>query len=174
MLVLRILNFSKPVENADIFGFNYRYLFDDFRPFLPGETAPFEGDLRPFGWHENGLADRDILTHSIAKFHEIFLRAITDRSICFLQTKAGLRSKDANNKFRITSLEAPFFLHYLTHAPHLPLAPAQQFIGTSGLGLYGDFIVDLDYNFGRLVCIFHPQIIHNHEIKRHNPSGRCA
>jgi len=146
-----ILNFSKPLENADVFGFNYRYIFDEFRPFFSGETALFENDARPYGWHENGLANRDVLTHSIEKLHEYYLRAITDRAVRFLQTKAGLRPIDAANQFRLGSLAAPFFLHYLTHAPHLPLVPARQFIGTSEAGLYGDFVVDLDYSFGRLV-----------------------
>ena len=151
MNAARIIDFSKPLENADAFGFNYRYIFDDFRPFLPGETKRFENDARPYGWHENGLASRDVLTHSIEKLRECFLRAITDRAIRYLQTKAGLRPIDSSNQFKITSLAAPFYLHYLTHAPHLPLTPAQQFVGISSAGLYGDFVFDIDYSFGRLV-----------------------
>jgi len=157
MNAARIIDFSKPLENADVFGFNYRYIFDDFRPFLPGETKPFEKNARPYGWHENGSASRDVLTHSIEKLHECFLRAITDRAIRYLQTKAGLRPSDSSNQFKINSSVAPFFLHYLTHAPHLPLTPAHQFIGASEAGLYGDFVVDLDYSFGRLVrCTLSP------------------
>jgi hypothetical protein len=147
----QVIDFSKPLKNADIFGFAYRYIYDEHRPFLSGETAPYQGMERPYGWHENGFAVRDILTHSADALHESYLRAITDRSVRYIQTKAGLRPS-IGSKFRIQGgTETPFYLHYLTHAPHLPLVPAAQFVGCSQAGLYGDFVVNLDYSLGRLM-----------------------
>ena len=149
-----ILDFSKPVENAERFGFSYRYIYDEKRPFIQRETASFEGDATPYGWHENGFADREILAHSQNELHESYLRAITNKSLRYIQVKAGLRLS-SDEDFRLNnSLDAtadPFFLHYLTHAPHTPIVPADQFIGSSQAGLYGDFVVNLDYSLGRLM-----------------------
>jgi arylsulfatase A len=145
-----LVDFAKPLVSADAFGFQYRYLFDEHRPFLPGETAPWNGNPRPFGWHENGFAVRDVLAQTQDELHEYYLRAITDRAVRYIQTKAGLRPA-SENRFGVTSSASPFYLHYLTHAPHLPLVPAKQFIGKTSLGAYGDFIFDLDYSLGRLM-----------------------
>jgi arylsulfatase A len=145
-----LVDFAKPLVNAEAFGFQYRYLFDEHRPFLPGETAPWNGNPRPFGWHENGFAVRDVLARTQDELHEYYLRAITDRAVRYIQTKAGLRAA-SENQFGVASSAAPFYLHYLTHAPHLPLVPAKQFVGKTSLGAYGDFIFDLDYSLGRLM-----------------------
>lgn len=145
-----ILDFNKPIQNAEMFGFAYRYIYDEQRPFILGETAPFENNPQPYGWHENGYAVRDILTHTSDQLHESYLRAITDRAVRYIQTKAGLRGSP-DEQFRIRDPQAPFYLHYLTHAPHLPLVPASQFKGRSQAGDYGDFVINLDYSLGRLM-----------------------
>ncbi|MEX0322709.1 MAG: arylsulfatase [Puniceicoccaceae bacterium] len=150
--VAEVVDFSKPVQNAEMFGFDYRYIYDESRPFLVGETAPYEDNPRPFGWHENGFAVRDILAHSMEELHASYLRAITDRAVRYIQVKAGLRRSD-DNQFRIKDQESPFYIHYLTHAPHLPLVPADQFKGMSKAGIYGDFVVNIDYSLGRLMQV---------------------
>lgn len=40
--------------------------------------------------------------------------------------------------------DKPFFLYLATTHIHHPFTPAKQFIGTSGCGLYGDFVHELD------------------------------
>jgi arylsulfatase A-like enzyme len=46
---------------------------------------------------------------------------------------------------------APFFL-YLAHSfPHTPLAAAQQFLGTSFQGLYGDVVQEIDWSTGQVL-----------------------
>ncbi len=47
--------------------------------------------------------------------------------------------------------EKPFFLYFPTTNIHHPFTPAPQFKGTSGCGLYGDFIHELDWMVGRLM-----------------------
>lgn len=44
----------------------------------------------------------------------------------------------------------PFFLYYPTLAVHGPLVPAPEFQGKSGLGAYGDFVLQVDDFVGRL------------------------
>lgn len=47
--------------------------------------------------------------------------------------------------------EEPFFLYYPTHLVHGPLVPADEFEGLSGLGLYGDFVLQLDAYVGQVI-----------------------
>lgn len=46
--------------------------------------------------------------------------------------------------------DQPFFLYYPTLAVHGPLVPTEEYEGRSGLGLYGDFVLQLDGFIGRL------------------------
>ena len=45
----------------------------------------------------------------------------------------------------------PFFLYLAFAAPHVPIDPAPEFRGKSGVGLYGDYIQQLDYCTGRVL-----------------------
>lgn len=44
--------------------------------------------------------------------------------------------------------DEPFFLYYPTHAVHGPLLPPEGFKGKSGLNVYGDMVLYLDYLVG--------------------------
>ncbi len=46
--------------------------------------------------------------------------------------------------------ENPFFV-YLSHPqPHIPIAASQQFRGKSGIGLYGDVVMEIDWSVGEI------------------------
>ena len=45
----------------------------------------------------------------------------------------------------------PFFLYLPLTAPHTPLVPAAPFAGKSGLGVYGDFVMQVDASVGTVV-----------------------
>lgn len=47
--------------------------------------------------------------------------------------------------------DQPFFLYYPTLAVHSPLVPAPEFQGKSGIGPYGDFVLQVDHFVGRLM-----------------------
>ncbi|MDA1230986.1 MAG: sulfatase-like hydrolase/transferase, partial [Planctomycetota bacterium] len=51
----------------------------------------------------------------------------------------------------ITRPDQPFFLYYSMTAPHNPIVPAREFVGTSRAGAYGDFVVELDHHVGRIL-----------------------
>ena len=46
---------------------------------------------------------------------------------------------------------SPFFLYFATHGIHEPRVPARRFVGSSGAGVYGDQIVELDASIGRVL-----------------------
>lgn len=48
--------------------------------------------------------------------------------------------------------DKPLFLYFASTVPHKPITPAKQFIGTSGCGVYGDFVHELDWQVGELVA----------------------
>jgi arylsulfatase A len=52
-------------------------------------------------------------------------------------------SKSAGNK--------PFFLYYAMLEPHVPWLPTEEFGGKSKAGPYGDYIVQLDHEIGRVL-----------------------
>lgn len=47
----------------------------------------------------------------------------------------------------------PFFLYLPYTSPHLPVFPREQFRGKSGCGAYGDFVMETDWQIGRLLSV---------------------
>ena len=45
----------------------------------------------------------------------------------------------------------PFFIYFATTVPHTPIAPVDEFKGTSNAHLIGDFIQQLDYEVGQVI-----------------------
>lgn len=45
----------------------------------------------------------------------------------------------------------PFFLYLAHPMPHVPLAVSDKFKGKSGMGLYGDVMMELDWSIGRVM-----------------------
>ncbi|MGA0854702.1 MAG: sulfatase-like hydrolase/transferase [Luteolibacter sp.] len=54
-------------------------------------------------------------------------------------------------EFIETPREQPFFLFYATHENHVPRVPHPRFRGSSGLGVRGDAIVEMDWGIGILL-----------------------
>lgn len=51
----------------------------------------------------------------------------------------------------VSEKNKPLFLYYAMTSPHDPRMPTAEFIGKSGAGVYGDFVVQLDSEVGRVV-----------------------
>ena len=54
--------------------------------------------------------------------------------------------------FIMASAGQPFLLYFAMHEPHVPRAPHPRFVGSSGCGLRGDQIVQLDWTVGELLA----------------------
>lgn len=48
---------------------------------------------------------------------------------------------------------SPLFLYYAFSSPHAPWLPTKEFSGKSGVGVYGDFVMQLDHEVGRIVRV---------------------
>ena len=47
--------------------------------------------------------------------------------------------------------EQPLFLYVPYTAPHTPVVPRDSFLGKSGVGTYGDFVLEVDWSVGEIV-----------------------
>lgn len=47
--------------------------------------------------------------------------------------------------------EDPFFLYFAHRNVHGPYAPHERFVGKSKIGVYGDFLLELDWSVGRIL-----------------------
>ena len=47
--------------------------------------------------------------------------------------------------------ETPFFLYFAHRNVHGPLAPHERFVGKSEIGVYGDFLLELDWSVGQIL-----------------------
>ncbi len=68
-----------------------------------------------------------------------FTRRITERAVSFIE----------RNK------ERPFFLYVPHIMPHVPIFASASFKGTSGRGLYGDVVQELDGSVGKIMAALH-------------------
>jgi len=71
--------------------------------------------------------------------HDEVLPRFTNETLSYLNTHQTERS------------ETPFFMYVALAAPHTPWLPADSLQGTSGAGLYGDFVRQVDGAVGRIL-----------------------
>ena len=67
--------------------------------------------------------------------------------IDYLKFYAG---KAINPPFNLNP-ENPFFIYWDPTAPHAPYVPNPEFMGKTGAGVYGDFVLELDHYVGRIL-----------------------
>lgn len=65
----------------------------------------------------------------------LLISRYTERAVDFMR-----RSKDK-----------PFFLYYAHTMPHVPIAVSPAFKGKSGVGLYGDLMMEIDWSVGEIM-----------------------
>ena len=75
---------------------------------------------------------------------EDVMPAITKRAVEYIEAPAGA---GPFNKAE----DAPFFLYFPLTAPHTPIAPAKEFIGTSQAHRYGDYVAEVDWTVGQIM-----------------------
>lgn len=88
--------------------------------------------LKDWGWGQSRGAKA---AHAARPQDRIDL-ILADRAVKYIERQSG---------------DAPFFMYVPFVAPHYPIIPAKEFIGTSEAGLYGDFIQQLDFCTGQVL-----------------------
>ena len=114
------------VENHRMVGFDAT---DPLR-IVPHEEVVKRG-LKDWGW---GISEGAKAAHAARPQDRIDL-ILADKAVQFVSEKR----------------DQPFFLYLAFLAPHVPIAPAPEFQGTSQAGRYGDFIQQLDACMGKVL-----------------------
>lgn len=138
-----VIDFSKPIHNGpEEHGFIYSF----------GTMASLSSP--PFVWVENSRATAIPNATSVNYDEKAFWRKgpkapdfnhvevlseIADRSIRYMEDRA-----DSGE---------PFFLYCTFTAPHAPIIPTSEFIGTSNATAYGDFVVQVDHTVGQIMDV---------------------
>jgi arylsulfatase A-like enzyme len=60
-------------------------------------------------------------------------------------------TRESIRYIRKVDKEEPFFLYIAMAGPHTPWLPTEKFEGKSGIGLYGDFLMEIDHSIGRIL-----------------------
>ncbi len=71
------------------------------------------------------------------------------KPVDMLPKLTGLATEFISNRAR---MRQPFFLYLALNSPHSPIVPAKEWQGKSGLGDYGDFVMETDWAVGQVLA----------------------
>ncbi|MFC5050621.1 arylsulfatase [Rubritalea spongiae] len=93
------------------------------------------------GFHHAGDMKGVIENETVIKHEEEvnMLPRITRKSVEFIEARAA-------------EPKTPFFLYVPYGSPHTPIVPSPEWIGRSGLGIYGDFVMQTDDGVGQIMA----------------------
>ena len=69
---------------------------------------------------------------------------------------------------------APFFLYLSLTSPHTPIVPAERWIGKSGFGAYGDFLMETDWVVGEVLAELEAQGIAGNTLVVFTADNGCS
>lgn len=98
---------------------------------IAGNQSPGWSPIQGAFWRGGGIAPNLTLEDVLPRFTEESIGAITSH---------GDRGA-----------EQPLFLYVALPAPHTPWLPSKAFAGRSGAGMYGDFMMMVDHEIGRIL-----------------------
>lgn len=131
------VDFTKPLIHGPIqFGFDYSFILPgslDMYPYAFARNHVWQGEVTAQkGWsafNRVGPAEKDFQDHEVL---ETFYGEA--------ETFIGKQKKDH-----------PFFLFLALTAPHTPTSPGVNWQGKSELGVYGDFVMEVDHSVERVM-----------------------
>lgn len=123
----------------------YFYIRDDRVASPPSDTIGnnYSGgiwtDIQGAFWREGGISPDLDLANVLPRFTDESIRVIEDHSS--------------------SNPQQPLFLYVAFPAPHTPWLPSEEFEGTSGAGMYGDFMSMVDSKIGEILSALDQQNI---------------
>ena len=134
-------DFSKPLNySPNDVGFDYSYIIPaslDFPPYIYVENnqitefPSIKEPASPFPsyWREGERSPNFVMDET--------LDVLLEKATSFLEESA--------------QQENPFLLYFPLTAPHKPVYPHQRFRGKTNLGVYGDFVYQVDWTVGEVL-----------------------
>ena len=131
------VDYSKPLTYGPVqFGFDESFILPgslDMYPYAFARNNHWQGEITAQkGWsafNRIGPAERDFEDHKV------------------LETFYG----EAESFLARQSPDTPFFLFLALTAPHTPTSPGASWRGKSSLGVYGDFVMEVDHSVERIM-----------------------
>lgn len=135
------VDFSGEIGNSpNVYGFDYFF----------GITASL--DFPPYVFIENNrFTESETVTHPKSDFPAYLREGPAGRDFKHIQALDRLTEKAAGFIREQIKADIPFFLYFPLTAPHKPVMPAPRFQGRSGLGPYGDFVMQTDWTVGQVM-----------------------
>ncbi len=75
---------------------------------------------------------------------------------------------------RRSAAKQPFFLYLALTSPHTPLVPTKEWQGKSGLGNYGDFVMETDWALGEVLAAIDKNGIADNTLVMFTSDNGCA
>ncbi len=148
------IDYSKPIPSAQLIGFDYESLHrwygpNSYQKYYQYPEADGGRKYKDGGrWYfENGMSRDGAPQFEKFDMEEAQMYYI-EKTVEYIKAAGGKGKKNPN--FNIEKGK-PFFVYYTPHIPHHPHVPADQFKGTSEVGVYGDFVLQLDWAVGQIV-----------------------
>ncbi len=137
------VDYHQPLKVGPVqFGFDYSFILPgslDMYPYAYVRNNIWQGDINTQkGWsafNRVGNAEKDFEDHEV-------LETFYD------EAEAYIEKQSPNN---------PFFLYLALTAPHTPTSPGVNWQGKSNLGVYGDFVMEVDHAVERVVTALKKQ-----------------
>lgn len=132
------VDYTAPIQNGPVdVGFDTFYGISaslDMPPYvyiqdrIPTEVATVEK-----AFHRKGPAG--------ASFEAVdVLPRITEKSVEIIRERADAAKEGT-----------PFFLYFPLNAPHTPIVPTEEWLGKSGINIYADFTMQVDWSVGEVL-----------------------
>ena len=139
------IDYAKPVtDGPNEHGFDYSHII------------PASLDFPPYVYIENGqVIELPTIDQPAVKFPGFLRRGPRQPGLVMDDCLDDLTGKATSVIEQRAKKDQPFFLYFPLSAPHKPVQPHPRFIGKSKLGLYGDFVMQVDWTIGQIMKAIH-------------------
>ena len=135
------VDFNKPIADSPT-----TRGFDEFF----GVSASL--DMAPYVWIENDqFVKAKLVQQSAIKFPGYVRQGPRAEDLKFEEGLDVLGERATVFLRRMSKSNKPFFLYMPLTGPHKPVTPHPRFIGKTGVGLYGDFVMNVDDTVGQVL-----------------------
>ncbi len=131
------VDFTKPLKYGPVqFGFDHSFI-------LPGSL-----DMYPYAYARNNLWQGEVTAQKgWSAFNRVGPSEKNFKDHEVLETFYS----EAESFLRVQKKDRPFFLFLALTAPHTPTSPGVNWRGKSKLGVYGDFVMEVDHSVERVM-----------------------
>jgi arylsulfatase A len=134
-------DYTKPLTHGPhVLGFEHSYII------------PASLDFPPYIYIEDGrVVDLPTVEQPAVRFPRFLRRGERAPLLDMEDCLDDLTTKAVEHLEERSKIDKPFFLYFPLTAPHKPAWPDERFVGKSGRGPYGDFVIQVDATVGRVL-----------------------